>query len=284
MNMFFAELGDEDFERFKALIYSESGIKLSDMKKSLVKARLTKRLRLLKIDTFTEYYDYLVKNFNEEKYNFVNAITTNKTDFFREIKHFEFLRDVCLPEFIESGKKELRIWSAGCSTGEEPYTIAISLLEFFENQKVRPDIKILATDIDTSVLERASEGIYNWEHVKDIDTRILKKYFLRGKDENEGLFKIKGNIKKMVTFRRLNLHDERYPMKKIFDLIFCRNVIIYFDKESQKNLFNKIHHYLDDYGYLFIGHSENLASVTRKFKLVGNTIYKKNLLMLDLND
>lgn len=283
MKMLYADLDDREFEKFKELIYSESGIKLSDMKKALVRARLTKRLRILKLDSFTDYYNYLVKNFNEEKFDFVNAITTNKTDFFRESKHFEFMKEVFLPEFIESGKDELRLWSAGCSTGEEPYTIAITLLEFFENYKIKPEIKILATDIDTSVIEKARSGIYTGEQVKGIDTKILKKYFLKGKDENEGLFRAKDYLKKMISFRRLNLHDEVYPMKKRFDLIFCRNVIIYFDKEYQQRLFDRIFNYMNDTGYLFIGHSENLSSVTRKFKLVGNTIYKKNLFMIDLN-
>jgi chemotaxis protein methyltransferase CheR len=268
------QLTDKDFNKYREIVYKEAGIKLNDSKKALLQARLTRRLRTLKIDEFSEYLDYLMENYEEEKVNFINCITTNKTEFFRESKHFDFMTEKALPEFVNMGIKEIKIWSAGCSTGEEPYTTAITLQEYFEN-KTKPEIKILATDIDTQVLDKAKEGIYASDIIEDIPVDILKKYFYKGKAGNEGLFKVKDNLKNMITFLRLNLLDEAYPMKGQFDIIFCRNVIIYFDRETQKKLFNKFSRYLAGHGYLFLGHSENISAISDDFTLIGNTIYKK---------
>ena len=170
--------------------------------------------------------------------------------------------------------RDLRIWSAGCSTGEEPYSIAITMLEHFPGA-MSADVKILATDIDTSVLEKGRNGIYTADAILDVPEELIKKYFFRGKGANEGFFKAKDTLKKMVYFRRLNLLDEIYPMKGKFDLIFCRNVIIYFDRETQQRLFGKFHAFLDDEGHLFVGHSETLTGLSTKFSLVSNSIYKK---------
>jgi len=268
------DIGDKEFHLFKDLIYREAGIKLSDLKKSLLQARLSRRCRFLAIPTFNDYYNFLMENYDEEKIHFINAITTNKTEFFRENRHFEYMRDIFLPEFESRNKREIRIWSAGCSTGEEPYSAAITLMEYYENRK-NPVIKILATDIDTNVLQTAARGIYRKEVVENIELPVLKKYFLRGKGENSGLFSVRDDLKKMIYFRRLNLMQEHYPMKGPFDIIFCRNVIIYFDKETQVNVFKRFHRYLDDRGCLFIGHSENITTITDDFVLKGNTIYAK---------
>ncbi len=267
-------LSDPQFCRFKKLIYNESGIKLSGMKKALLQARLAKRIRALELGSFEEYYNYLIDNYQTEKYNFINVITTNKTEFFRESKHFHFIRDVFLPMLEQRGQGEIRIWSAGCSTGEEAYTIAITVREYYKN-RLMPPVKILATDIDTGVLEKAEKGIYDIDHVKKINIDLLKRYFLRGTGENAGLFKVKRSLKDMIYFRRLNLNEDTYPMKKKFDLIFCRNVIIYFDKEKQRELFQKFYHYLEDRGRLFLGHSENITSISDKFYPEGSTIYRK---------
>jgi len=268
------ELTDVDFYKLRDIIYKEAGIKLSDVKKILMQSRLIKRLRELKLDNFTDYHEYLLSNFEKEKINFINAITTNKTDFFRENDHFEFMKSRILPEFVNKNEKELRIWSAGCSTGEEPYTIAITLFEYFSG-KVPPELLILATDIDTQVLEKAQEGNYPADHLADVDPKYLKAYFMRNENEKGVFYKVRDQLKKIVYFRRLNLLSDEYPMKKKFDIIFCRNVIIYFDRETQKKLFDKYYSYLKDDGYLLIGHSENITSITDKFILTGRTIYKK---------
>jgi chemotaxis protein methyltransferase CheR len=275
----FSGFDDEVFVKFKELIYREAGIKLTDLKKALIQARLSKRLRLLGLKSYQAYYEYLMEHFDQEKIEFINAITTNKTEFFRENRHFDFIRDRCLPDFESEGRKTIRIWSAGCSSGEEPYTIAITIREFYEGERL-PDVKILATDIDTSVLEKAAAGVYTYDQVKDIDIAFLKKYFLRGTGDNAGYFKVKDSLKQMIMFRRLNLLDEMYPMKGRFDMIFCRNVIIYFDRPTQRVLFEKFNTCLSDDGYLFIGHSENITGVSDRFTLLGHTIYKKALLRL----
>jgi len=267
-------LSDEDFNRLRDIIYIEAGIKLSDVKKILMQSRLIKRLRDLKLDDFTEYYGYLMQNYEIEKINFINAITTNKTDFFRENDHFEFMKKKILPDFEQKKEKELRIWSAGCSTGEEPYTIAITLLEYF-NGKISPELLILATDIDTQVLDKAQDGNYTAEHLAEVDPKYLKNYFHHNESEKGDFYRVNDQLKQIVYFRRLNLLSEEYPMKKKFDIIFCRNVIIYFDRDTQRKLFDNYYRYLKDDGYLLIGHSENITSITDKFSLAGRTIYRK---------
>lgn len=184
------------------------------------------------------------------------------------------MKNRILPDFTKKNEKELRIWSAGCSTGEEAYTIAITLFEYF-NGKVPPEFLILATDIDTQVLEKAQEGNYPADHLSEVDPKYLKTYFTQNENEKGVFFKVIDQLKKVVYFRRLNLLSDEYPMKKKFDIIFCRNVIIYFDRETQKRLFEKYYNYLKDDGYLLIGHSENITSITDKFILTGRTIYKK---------
>jgi chemotaxis protein methyltransferase CheR len=267
-------LSEGEFNKFREIVYREAGIKLADVKKILVQARLMKRLRFLNLDSFEDYYNYLLENFDEEKINFINAITTNKTDFFRENDHFEYMKSYVLPAFESKGENEIRIWSAGCSTGEEPYSIGITLFEYFKGKKA-PALKILATDIDTQVLEKGLNGVYTQEQVAAIDKKLLKEYFLKGTGENQGFFKVKDFLKNIVFFRRLNLLVDAYPMKKKFDVIFCRNVIIYFDKDTQRKLFDNFSRYLKDDGYLLVGHSENISSVTDKFFLAGRTIYRK---------
>ncbi|HOP62916.1 MAG TPA: protein-glutamate O-methyltransferase [Spirochaetota bacterium] len=267
-------LEDREFNKLRDIVYEEAGIKLGDVKKILMQSRLTKRLRELRLDSFLDYYNYLVENYNEEKVNFINLITTNKTDFFRENDHFEFIKERLLPEYEKRGMKEIRIWSAGCSTGEEPYTIAMVTTEYFKT-KQSPEILILATDIDTQVLQKAKNGIYPQEHVSTVEPDYIKRYFSKGTGPDQGAYIVNDTLKKSVYFRRLNLLQEQYPMKKQFDIIFCRNVIIYFDRDTQKRLFNKFYNYLKDDGYLLIGHSENITSITDKFILAGRTIYKK---------
>ncbi|MBN1534221.1 MAG: protein-glutamate O-methyltransferase CheR [Spirochaetes bacterium] len=268
------ELREEDFLHFKNVIFQETGIKLSDMKKALVQSRLLKRLRELKLDDYNEYSHYLDENYQDEVINLINCITTNKTDFFREPAHFDILRERVLPEFDSKKKDSLKVWSAGCSTGEEPYTLAITILEYYRGKQM-PDVKILASDIDTQVLAKGIEGIYRAESVDSMDMTLLKRYFLRGKGANEGCYRTNDILKRVIYFRRLNLQQETYPMKGLFDVIFCRNVIIYFDFNTRKALMEKFYRYLHDGGYLFLGHSETLSGLTDHFQYLGNTVYKK---------
>jgi chemotaxis protein methyltransferase CheR len=223
---------------------------------------------------FAEYCEYVKEHYNDEIVNLINCITTNKTDFFRENRHFEYMASTVFQDWSARRKHSVRIWSAGCSTGEEPYTIAMVILDKYADAG-KSDIKILATDIDTNVLEKGRSGIYSADNVSDIDLGLMKKYFMRGRGANEGLFMVKDQVKRLVHFRRLNFLDEKFPMKGKFDIIFCRNVIIYFDRDTQKNLFEKFHALLHDDGYLFVGHSETLTGLTSRFRLVSNSIYRK---------
>lgn len=270
----YKELSEKLFLNFRQIIYQESGINCTDIKKALMQARIMKRIRELKLEDYEDYYNYLNENYDSEKIHLINCITTNKTDFFREPAHFTFLSEKVIPGYASEKRKEIRIWSAGCSTGEEPYSIAITVIDAC-GRGYTPNIKILATDIDTEVLKKAQQGIFKEEVIDDIDIETLKKYFYRGRGENQGFFKIKEPVRKLISFRRLNLLGHGFPMKKKFDIIFCRNVIIYFDKDSQKRLFDNFHRYLNDDGYLFVGHSETLTGITDKFNFMRNTVYTK---------
>ncbi len=274
--LFFPEIGDQEFFLLRDVVFKESGINLTERKKALMHSRLMKRLKALNIDNYKMYYEYLTNNYQEEIINLINCITTNKTDFFREPKHFDFLKEVALPEFEKINKNRIRIWSAGCSTGEEPYSIAITIEEYFKNKRT-PDVKILATDIDTDVLGKAMSGIYKEENLEEVDEPIIKRCFLKAKEETRDLYIVKESIKNMISFRRLNLLAGVYPMKGKFDIIFCRNVIIYFDKKTKDEVVNRFYNYLTDDGYFFAGHSESLSNCSNKYFLIGNTIYGKTV-------
>lgn len=267
------KLTDEEFAFFKAIVYREAGIKLSDMKVALLQSRIMRRMRALQISTFREYRNYLDDYYQDEIVDFINAVTTNKTEFLRENKHFDFMLSTALPIFENSNRDEIRIWSAGCSTGEEPYSIAVTCSEYFAKNKIT--VKILATDIDTQVLTHGYKGIYPKNTIDVFTPAIQQRYFKAVNTEKGVQYEVVPEIKSMITFKRLNLLDSSYPMRKKFDIIFCRNVIIYFDKDTQRILFDKMYNYLADDGYLFIGHSENLSGVNGNFKSVGHTIYKK---------
>ena len=279
MNANMPALTDAEFNELVKIIYDKTRIQMTNHKRALVTSRLSKRLRALHMDSFREYIDFVNNAKDEELTNFVTAVTTNKTDFFRENKHFEYMKSNFLPEwekkFKEGKVKNLRIWSAACSTGEEPYTIQMTLHEYFGSNYDRYDIKVLASDIDTNVLAHGRAGIYKEESVEPIQPNILRKYFLKGTGDKEGLYKVKDILQKNLFFRQLNFKDEDFDIHTQFDLIFCRNVIIYFDKEFQKELFNKFHRYLKEDGLVFIGHSETLFGVSDKFKYVSSNIYKK---------
>jgi chemotaxis protein methyltransferase CheR len=267
------EISTEEFQRFRTLIYDESGITLNDQKQGLVASRLSKRLRDLKLSTFSDYYEQVTRDSSREEFTrMLDLISTNKTDFFREPKHFDFLREEIIPQLGD--EKRIRIWSSACSTGEEPYTIAMTLYEGVSDP-AQWDFKILASDLSTRVLAKAAAGVYDAERVGDVPMELVKRHFLRGRGASDGVLKVKPHLSAMVQFRRLNLMDEQFPIKSPLDLIFCRNVMIYFDRPTQEVLVNKFYRYLKPGGHLFIGHSESLQWITHPFATVAPTIYRK---------
>ncbi|MGD8926825.1 MAG: protein-glutamate O-methyltransferase CheR [Thioalkalispiraceae bacterium] len=267
---------NKDFEYIRDLIGERTGIVLSDHKVDMVYGRLARRLRQLSIPSFKEYLSVLEdKQDSNELIEFTNALTTNLTSFFREPHHFDFLRQRGIPELLKHRPdKKLRIWSAGCSTGEEPYTIAMTLHESIPNIKAY-DVKILATDLDSNVVAKGKEGVYRHERVNGIDKSRLNKWFRKGRDNQSEMVKVSQKLQELITFKQLNLLHQ-WPMKGPFDVIFCRNVVIYFNKDTQRDLFSRYADYLADDGYLIVGHSESLHKVTDRFKLLGKTIYSKS--------
>ena len=266
---------EKDFNTVRKLVAEQTGIHLTDAKKDLVYGRLSKRIRNLGLSSFQDYIEFVKNNHEEELVNFINAITTNLTSFFRENHHFEYLSKTLLPNIIEKNEqtRRIRIWSAGCSTGEEPYSIAMTVLETMGHLP-NWDIKILATDLDTNVIDKASAGVYAEERITGIDKVRARRWFLRGQGGKSGYVKVSKELKDIITFRQLNLMNS-WPMRGLFDIIFCRNVVIYFDKPTQKILFDRYANILVDNGTLFIGHSETLFKVSTRFKATGNTIYQK---------
>ena len=266
-------ISDKEFKLFSTLVYKESGIRLSENKKTLLISRLSKRLRALGLDSFRDYYEqYLKDENNGERIQMLDLISTNKTSFFREPAHFEFLKNNILPAL--AGQRQIKIWSSACSSGEEPYTIAMTLYDHVQNPE-QWNFKILASDISTRVLARAQSGIYDSDQISEVSQARAKLHFLKGCGLNEGRIKVKPHLLNMVSFKRINLMDETYPIQCDLDLIFCRNVMIYFDRETQQMLMGKFHHYLKPGGHLFIGHSESLQWLNHSFNYVAPTIYKK---------
>lgn len=274
-------LNDRDFNRFRKLIFDLAGITLSEHKRALVYSRLAKRLRAHGLDSYSDYYDLVsqAEPDSQEAIEFINAITTNKTSFFREPHHFDFLRETLFPGFadeISSGKRRsVRIWSAGCSAGQEPYTLAMTLYEFF-GLSSQTEFNILATDIDTNVLERARQGVYNPEQIEDIPDYLLRKYFLKGKGDKAGLAKAGKELQSIINFQRLNLFDPVWPMKDPLDIIFCRNVIIYFNRDTQRKLIARMTDQLKPGGYLMLGHSESLHGYNSGLEHVRKNVYRYN--------
>lgn len=263
-----------DFEFIRDMVGERTGIVLSDHKVDMVYGRLARRLRQLNLKSFRDYLTRLEQDDDQELVEFTNALTTNLTAFFREPHHFDFLVKTGIPELVKHRpNKRLRIWSAGCSTGEEPYTIALSLHEALP--LIRSwDVKILATDLDSNVVSRAKAGIYDQERVNGISTQRLNRWFRKGRDNNAGKVRVAPELQNLITFKQLNLMHQ-WPMKGPFDIIFCRNVVIYFSKDTQRELFNRYANILANDGYLIVGHSESLHKVTDRFELLGKTIYKK---------
>lgn len=263
---------DADFENISNLALEYSGIVLAEHKRNMVYSRIARRVRALDLSTFSDYLTYLKHNHKLEASNFINALTTNLTSFFREEHHFDFLKEELFPQlrFANQSSKRLRIWSAGCSIGQEAYSIAMTLRQ--NGFPSEWDIKILATDLDSNVVETGQAGIYPADHISDIDSQLVKRFFRHSADHRS--VQVKDELKKLVFFKRLNLLEE-WPMAGPFDIIFCRNVVIYFNKGTQQKLFDRYADMLPVGGHLFIGHSENLNGISDRFKNLGNTIYRK---------
>ena len=265
-------MSQSNFDTIKTIAYDISGITLGSHKKNLVYNRLSRRIRERGLTGFDQYCQLLGVPNNNEMTDFINAITTNLTSFFRENHHFDYLQETVFPELLKSKStsKSIRIWSAGCSTGEEPYTISMCL-----NEKMPVEswnIKVLASDLDTEVVEHGKTGVYSADRVDDIEFQRKKRWFQ--KSPQGKVVKVKPELQKIVSFMPLNLLQD-WPMKGKFDIIFCRNVVIYFDKETQKKLFDRFADMLTPNGYLFIGNSETLNRISDRFESLGKTIYRK---------
>jgi chemotaxis protein methyltransferase CheR len=269
------EFSDRDFQRVRHMVRDQLGIALSDSKRQLVYGRLSRRLRALQLRDFDTYLQRVAGGDAEELQHFCNAITTNLTSFFREKHHFEFLANQLLPhlEVASRDTRRIRIWSAGCSTGEEAYSIAMVLMESVGHLLDSWDIRILATDIDTNVLEHARAGVYSPDRVERLEHKRLLRWFERSADEEH--FQVREAVKRIVCFRELNLMSE-WPMKGPFDVIFCRNVVIYFDRETQRQLIGRMEGLQRSGDYLILGHSESLLDISTRYQLVGNTIHRRS--------
>ena len=270
-------MSDKTFNRFSRFIQTELGIKMPETKKTMLQARLQKRLWKLGITSFDDYCDYLFSHegMENELQHMIDVVTTNKTEFFREPKHFEYLAERVLPELIQRNgcKDQFIVWCAGCSTGEEPYSLAMVLNEFaIQNPEFR--FLILATDISSKVLEKAKLGIYDEELINSIPNQIRKKYLLRSKEKGKGLVRIAPELRALIRFRRLNFMDRNFGLRELIDIVFCRNVIIYFDRPTQEGVLGRICRHLKPGGYLFTGHSETLNGMKLPLTPVSHTVYK----------
>jgi chemotaxis protein methyltransferase CheR len=273
-------LSGRNFQQLSELIKTQCGIKMPVSKKAMLESRLQKRLRALKIKTFREYCDLLITSpdGSHELIHMIDAVTTNKTDFFREPLHFEFLREVVLPEFMEGGcsysGKNFVAWSAGCSTGQEPYTLAITLKEFACLHGFH--FSVTATDISTKVLETAQLGIYDLKQAAAVPALLMKKYFMGSKDKSKEIVRIVPELRNLVQFKRQNLLDEQLIFtESTVDSIFCRNVLIYFDQVTQHTILSRLCNCLKQGGHLFLGHSETIYGLDLPLVRIASTIYKK---------
>lgn len=255
------------FKEYQRMVHEKSGIALQDGKESLVDARVAKRMRELKLTSHDDYLKVLREDkTGEELVRFLDAISTNVTSFFRENYHFEFVEDL-MRTWLEQGQTRFRFWSAASSTGEEPYSLAITLLEALAGRKV--DLRILATDISQRVLQHASLGEYREESMKSVPERLRRTYF----EKQDERYKVRPELRSMITYSRLNLSQPPYPMKGPFDVIFCRNVMIYFDKALRAELLKEFHRLLRPGGFLLVGHAESLLNSDRLFVVQRPTVY-----------
>jgi len=271
-------LTEDDFLRVSDVIYNHCGINLHDGKHSLVRARLAKRIRSTNFDNFKDYIDYVLSDAGRQEFiAFVDSLSTNLTSFFREKVHFDYLQETFLPQLVQEkekkGQHRIRGWSAGCSSGEEPYSMAITLLESIPQNW---DCKILASDVSTRILQMAQAGTYDEERVAPLTPAQKSKYLVPNRIEGHKVYQVHSQLQKIIHFRYLNLM-EPWPFKGPFDFIFCRNVMIYFDKATQQKLVNRFWEVLAPGGLLCIGHSESLTSIQHSFQYVIPATYRKRV-------
>lgn len=258
---------EKEFNRIRKLIYEHAGINLSDAKKDMVYSRLGRRLRANNLKTFAEYLAILETNNEAEWEAFVNSLTTNLTSFFREAHHFPLLAE----HIKKINRRPLQLWCSAASTGEEPYTMAMTMMDLFNS--LTPPVRILATDLDTNVLKKAEAGVYPLERVEKLSPDHLKRFFLKGTGHNEGQVLVRKELRDMITFRQLNLLDDKWPAMGPFDVIFCRNVMIYFDKPTQYKILKKFVPLMHNDALLFAGHSESFQNATDLFTIRNKTVY-----------
>jgi chemotaxis protein methyltransferase CheR len=265
---------EQDFKRVQKIVYDFAGIDLNESKINLVYNRLAKRIRFLTLTSFSQYIDYVEAQGESEFMQLINSITTNLTFFFRENHHFDYLAEQVIPSLLvaNAASRQIRIWSAGCSTGEEPYSIGIILKEKVPSDW---DVQVIATDLDSNVVQTGLNGVYTIDRLKGVSEARQKRWFLKGSGSKNGYVKVKPELQEIIKFDQLNLMDE-WPINDSIDVIFCRNVVIYFDKPTQSKLFDRYADRLPIGGHLFVGHSESLYKVCNRFELLGQTIYKKN--------
>ncbi len=277
-NIYKAELTDEQFDKLGTFINRETGIKMPPAKKVMVQARLKKRLKELDIPTFEAYLCYVFgkEGIQSEVVHVFDAISTNKTDFFREPVHFSFLKEHVLPEYKSNNNGgTLKVWSAACSSGEEPYTLAMSISEFLGGSKDF-DYRIHGTDISTLILKMAMNAVFTEERVRPaIPEYLVRKYFMRSTDAVKRTYRAVPELRQKMSFSRVNFMDESYPLSEKFDVVFCRNVLIYFDREVQEAVVQKICRYLKPGGYFFHGHSESLIGMNLPLRNVRPTVFQK---------
>ncbi|MFG0607342.1 protein-glutamate O-methyltransferase CheR [Vibrio mimicus] len=264
------ELTEKDFKFIQWFMHKTVGIYLPDSKRAMVYGRLSRQMRRKGLQRFKEFRE-LIENDEQERIHFINTLTTNKTEFFRESHHFDFIEKALVEEWRKERVGQLRFWSAGCSTGEEPYTL-VSVLESAGVLDFCPDVKIWATDLDTAVLDKARLGIYPIELQSSIPTRYLRRSFVRGVKDQQGNMKIKHYLQRHIEFRQVNLIQD-WPFREQMDLIFCRNVMIYFDRPTQEQLIERFHQQLKPGGVLMLGHSESVGRCSSLFHHLGHTIY-----------
>jgi chemotaxis protein methyltransferase CheR len=271
-------MSEEVFGKLSCYIEKQSGIQMPVAKKTMLEGRLRRRLRELGMSTFDEYCDFLFsRTGSSEIVHMLDAVTTNKTEFFREPLHFEYLRQTILPEFIKKHQGEVfNIWSAGCSTGEEPYTIAVVLSEF---ARTTPAFRfsVFATDLSTTVLEKARQAIYTEDKISHIPAELQKKYFARSRDRSKKLVRVSARLRAAVEFRRLNFMSTSYPLHNRFHVIFCRNVMIYFDRETKKTILHRLCGTLKPGGYFILGHSESITTIETPLTQVAPTVHRLTL-------
>jgi chemotaxis protein methyltransferase CheR len=275
-NIYQSTLSDKEFKQLSNFIQSNYGIKMPPAKKIVLQGRLHKRLKELQISDFKTYVDFVFsKNGENEIVHMMDVVSTNKTDFYREPIHFEFLEKELLPTLFQMhGRGSIKLWSAGCSSGEEPYTLAIVLQEFKEKNPGF-DFQILATDISTQVLQQGANAVYKEEKINIVPNNLKKKYFLRSKDHANPQVRIVKSLRDKVSFQRLNFMDQTYHINDAFDIIFCRNALIYFERDNQETVINKLAGKLKPDGFFFLGHSESITNMNVPFKSVKPTIFKK---------